>query len=157
QSVRSEAAPNISAGPQLHASRAKTMSQSVQPRARRASEWRGTAISSVPAGSGAVGRARVISDMAEGRDRPPRAGTVISARAGLVRAGEAGGEIGDHLLHRRLVARLVGFDEGGDALLVRIVFRLLLHRLDPGELGLDLGGLRVLLGVGELIVRLHLH
>src|SRR5579871_427545 len=156
QSVTSDAARNISAGPQLQASRPMTMIHSIQLRERRAREWLGIAISSAPACGGAVGRARTISDIGTGRGhrRAPR--RVGARRLFLVRAGEAGGEVGNHLLYGRLVARLVGGDEGSDALLIGIALRGRLHRVDLGELFLELGDLGVLLGIGELVVRLYL-
>src|SRR5262249_57850835 len=74
-----------------------------------------------------------------------------------VGVGETGREFRDHLLQLRLVAGLVGFDEGGNPFLERIRFGCLLLLLQLGDLGADRCDLLGLLLGRQLVVGLNLH
>src|SRR5262245_10001590 len=171
QSVNKAAARNISAGPQLQISSAISTSQSVHPRARRASECDGTAMSSAGTcagsdgcmGAGGLRGSKVTSLMGRaaidrqglpacGFGSPGAAHGEPLRRVASVGASNARRELGNHFLHGFLVAGLVRRHEGRDALLERIAVRLFLHLLDFGDLALDLGDLRGLLVCCELVV-----
>src|SRR5262245_10623541 len=163
QSVNKAAARNISAGPQLQISSAISTSHNVHPRARRASECDGTAMSSAGTcagsdgcmGAGGLRGSKVTSLMGRaaidrqgfpacGFGSPGEAPGEPLRRVASVGAGNARRELGNHFLHGFLVAGLVRRHEGRDALLEGIAVRLLLHLLDLRDLVLELGDPRPL-------------
>src|SRR5262245_29389082 len=105
QSVNSAVARDISAGDQLQASRPAIASHISQPRLRRASEYCGTAGSSVGAAAAgfASGRSRlgrlasvmIASQQSNGAPVSPPTRRDLSY---LVRARESDRELGDHFL-----------------------------------------------------------